>query len=158
VADVQQSDPFEAREDPAHSRALGRVVHLAGDRLPGGGQLLARAVLGQRRCPDGPTAPRHTPLALVCSPRPPVPPPLWAATPPSILQSLRTRLRVAAGPLALVRTDPTSTVRHCSTETTRSCYSSGVVESWVGLPDAAEWTRSAQALHARSETAIAVNF
>jgi len=47
VANVQQINPFEALEDPAHRRAVGRFLDLVGDRLPSGRQLLAQSVLGE---------------------------------------------------------------------------------------------------------------
>jgi hypothetical protein len=37
---MEQIDPLETLEDPAHGRAIGRFVELAGDRLSGDGQLL----------------------------------------------------------------------------------------------------------------------
>ncbi len=47
VPDVEQIHVFEALEDPAHRRAIGRFLHLAGDRLSSGRELLAQTMLGQ---------------------------------------------------------------------------------------------------------------
>ena len=41
MADVEQVDPFETLEDPAHRRAISWLLELAGDGLSGGGELLA---------------------------------------------------------------------------------------------------------------------
>src|SRR5260370_38487656 len=47
VPNAEQIDAFEALEHPAHGRPIGRLLHLIGDGLAGGRQLLAQAVRGE---------------------------------------------------------------------------------------------------------------
>ena len=47
VPDVQQLDPLETLEHPAHGRPTRRLLDLVGDGLTRGRQLLAQAVFGQ---------------------------------------------------------------------------------------------------------------
>jgi transposase len=47
LPDVEEVHAFKALEDPAHRRAVGRFLDLAGDRLSGGGELLTEPMLGQ---------------------------------------------------------------------------------------------------------------
>jgi hypothetical protein len=47
MSDVEQVDPLETLEHPAHRRAVSWLLQLAGDGLSRGSESLAQPVLGQ---------------------------------------------------------------------------------------------------------------